>query len=147
LFPNLKDSLNPHPHRVLSPTPTSYLIETDKTIPNISYLQTDECSSYASSYDSRGDHIDGTKSSIINSETNTHTNNRESISSQITLVNENDEKTLYENRLSPISNQDESYLSTTSTSPTDQSTRSKCFVTHFCFCYFLLELKFLTYFT
>lgn len=93
------------------------------TIPSISYLQTEEYGSYASSYDSRGDTFDHTKQTklTLGQSTNSENNNRHSISSQITLIDEQD-NSLYSNHLSSNINNDDTILSITSTSPTEQST-------------------------
>lgn len=90
------------------------------SVPSISYLQTEDYSSYPSSYDSRADISDQTKQTIEQS-TNIENNPRHSISSQITLIDEQD-NSLYNNHVSPIVNNDETILSVTSTSPTEQST-------------------------
>jgi hypothetical protein len=92
-----------------------------ENIPSISYFQTEEYGSYGSSYDSRGDIFDQTKQqpaklTLGQSETNP----RLSVSSQITIIDEPDNN-LFNNRLSPIMNNDDTILSTNSTSPTDQS--------------------------
>ena len=93
-----------------------------ENVPNISYFPSDECGSYGSSYDSRGDMFDQTKQTklTLGQPTNLENNHRQSISSQITLIDERDNN-LYSNRLSPVINNDDTILSTNSTSPMDQS--------------------------
>jgi hypothetical protein len=126
LFSFPKDSTDLNRLRVVSPIPFYDDIRTkqQENIPNISYFQSDEYISYPSSYDSRGDISDQNKQTkltlgqSINIENN-H-NNRQSISSQITLIDEQD-NSLYNNCLSPIINNDDTILSITSTSPTDRS--------------------------
>jgi hypothetical protein len=99
-------------------------INEQDNIPSISYFPSDEYSSYGSSYDSRGDMYDQNgiiyrqKQQKLSSEQSE--SNRQSISSQTTLIDEQDNH-LFHNRLSPITTNDETILSITSTSPTDQS--------------------------
>ncbi len=90
-----------------------------ENIPSISYFQSEECGSYASSYDSRADIFDQTKQTklTLGESTNLEPNNRLSISSQITLTDEQD-NSLYSNHSSPIINNDETSIN--STSPMDQ---------------------------
>jgi len=117
LFSFPKDSTNSNHLRVVSPPPIPFYDELrtkqQETIPNISYFQSDEYISYPSSYDSRGDLSDQNKQTNIE-------NNRQSISSQITLIDEQD-NSLYNNGLSPIKDNDDTILSITSTSPTNRS--------------------------
>jgi hypothetical protein len=121
-----KDSIDLNCSRVVSPPPIPFYddIKTKQqdTIPSISYLQTEEYGSYSSSYDSRGDTFDQNKQTklTLGQSTNIENNNRESISSQMTLTDEQD-NSLYSNHLSPITNNDDAILSITSTSPTEQS--------------------------
>jgi len=130
LFSFPKDSSNLNRSCIISPLPPSSSIPFDdeikikeqEIIPSISYFQSDEYGSYASSYDSRGDMFDQNKQPklTLGQSINSENNNRQSISSQITLIDEKDDN-LYNNRLSPIINNDDTILSITSTSPTDQS--------------------------
>jgi hypothetical protein len=121
-----KDSTTLNGSSVISPSPIPFYdemkIKQQGTIPSISYTQSDECSSYSSSYDSRGDLFDQNKQIKLTLEqsTNSENNNRQSISSQITLIDEQDNNS-YHHRLSPIINNDDTILSINSTSPIDQS--------------------------
>lgn len=127
IFSIPKESTSLNRSCVVSPPPPSSSPSFDEipskqqeAIPSISYIQTEECGSYASSYDSRGDTFDQNKQpKIILEQSLNSDNNRQSISSQITLVDEHD--SLYEHQLSSIPNTDETILSTTSTSPMDRS--------------------------
>jgi hypothetical protein len=116
-----KDSTNFNHLRVRSPLPIP-IHDENKTIPSISYYQSDECGSYGSSYDSRGDIVDQNKQPKLTLGQSTHLeiNPRQSISSEITLIDEQDSN-LYNNNLSPIINNDEATLSINSTSPMDRS--------------------------
>lgn len=102
----------------------------------MSYSQTEDYSSYPSSYDSRGgETIEARKEPklTLGKATNSE-QNRHSISSQITLIDEQDQS-LYDHHLPTIGNNDETSLSIASTSPRDRSatmstvdysTRRKC---------------------
>jgi hypothetical protein len=127
IFSLPKDSTNLNRFRVTSPPPIPTYDELKSTqeenIPSISYFQTEECGSYGSSYDSRADIFDQNKQPTkltLGQSTHSESNNRQSISSQITLIDEQDNN-LFSNRLSPINTNDETILSINSTSPTDQS--------------------------
>ncbi|CAF0939960.1 unnamed protein product [Rotaria sordida] len=130
IFSIPKDSINLNRSRVASPSPMSIYddnpFQRQNNIPNISYIQSDEYGSYGSSYDSRADIFDQNKQTKLtlgqstNFENNTINNNRQSISSEITLIDEQDND-LYRNRLSTLINNDETILSNNSTSPMDQS--------------------------
>ncbi|CAF1321605.1 unnamed protein product [Adineta steineri] len=118
LFLVSKDSIPFNRLRVTSPPPM-LIHDENKTIPSISYFQSDECGSYGSSYDSRGDICEQNKQTklTLGQSTRPFSNNRQSISSEITLIDEKDNK----NVLSSTANNDESIISTNSTSPMDQS--------------------------
>lgn len=128
LFPILKDATQQNRSCADSPIPSenSFLddlaIKQDESIPSISYSQTEEYSSYPSSYDSRGgDATVGTKQTKLTmGQSSNAEQNRHSISSQITLIDEQDQS-LYDHHLPSISNNDETSLSLASTSPRDRS--------------------------
>ncbi|UJR31583.1 hypothetical protein I4U23_019070 [Adineta vaga] len=120
IFSLPKDSLNLNRLRVTSPPPPSIpMHDENKNIPSISYFQSDECGSYGSSYDSRGDICDQNKQTrlTLGQATNLRTN-RQSISSEITLIDEKDQNN---QSSSSVINNEETALSTNSTSPMDQS--------------------------
>ncbi|CAF0774810.1 unnamed protein product [Adineta ricciae] len=112
-----KDSLSSNRLRVTSPPPTP-IHDENKNIPSISYFQSDECGSYGSSYDSRGDILDQSKQMklTLGQSTSSQTH-RQSISSDVTLIDEKN----HNNRSSPSFTNEETTLSTSSTSPMDQS--------------------------
>jgi hypothetical protein len=129
IFSIPKDSTDLNRSCIVSPPPpsSSNLFFDDiqnkqqEIIPSISYCQTEEYGSYSSSYDSRADIVDQNKQPKLTlGQSANSDNNRESISSQITLINEQD-NSLYDHRLSPILNNDETILSMASTSPIDRS--------------------------
>ena len=140
IFPIPKESTNHNRSYVATPpTPNSNsdLVEIrnkpPEIIPTVSYIQTEEYGSYASSYDSRGDIFDQNKQQKLTQDQSSNSDNtRQSISSQMTLTDERD--SLYDHN-------DETVLSTTSTSPMERSTtistidypttKSKNFVSYF----------------
>ena len=118
--------------QVTSPVPTAAVLNDFNTseagsVPSVSYFQPDTYGSYGSSNDSRGDLSDASALLYRNRQPKVPLNqppepedNRHSKSSQITLINE-DDGPLYHHRLSPVVNHEDTILSTTSTSPMDQS--------------------------
>lgn len=139
LLPIQKNPIELNRSCVDSPIPTenSFLddlsIKQEESIPSMSYSQTEDYGSYPSSYDSRGgENIETRKQPKLTlGKANNSEQNRHSISSQITLVDEQDQS-LYDHHLPTIGNNDETSLSIASTSPRDRSTtidystRSKC---------------------
>ncbi|CAF2050805.1 unnamed protein product [Rotaria magnacalcarata] len=128
IFSIPKDSISANRSRVASPSPLDQSIYDENVaqpqynIPNISYFQSDEYDSYGSSYGSRGDIFDQNKQTKITlgKATDSKSPNRQSISSEITIIDE-PTNALYTNRLSTIMNNDETVLSVGSTSPMDRS--------------------------
>ncbi|CAF2923713.1 unnamed protein product [Rotaria sp. Silwood2] len=133
IFSIPKYSINSNHSRVASPSPTSICDESQlkrqTNIPSISYFQSDEYGSYGSSYDSRVDIFDqnkptkltlGQSTNFEHNNNNNNNDNRQSMSSEITLIDEQNNN-LYKNRLSTLINNDETILSMNSTSPMDQS--------------------------
>jgi hypothetical protein len=124
IFPIPKESTSLNRSYVVSPPttppPNSDLVEIPKKqpeiIPSISYIQTEEYGSYASSYDSRGDLFDQNKQQKLTQDPSSNSDNRQSITSQMTLTDERE--SLYDNS---ILTNDETVLSTTSTSPMERS--------------------------
>lgn len=112
--------------RVASPPPLAMNDENNSirqaNIPSISYVQSEECGSYGSSYDSRADMYDQNKQTklTLGQSTNLDNDSRQLMSSQITLIDEQNNN-LYSSQLSSIVNNGETLLSVNSTSPTDQS--------------------------
>lgn len=112
-----KDAANFNRARVTSPPPTP-LHADSKTIPTISYFQTDECGSYGSSYGSRGDVYEQNKETKLTlGHPTAFSANRLSVSSEVTIIDDKDDI----QRSSPIPPHDESALSTSSVSPMEQS--------------------------
>ena len=113
--------------RVISALPTSIVDGSvdnqPNSIPSISYLQSDDCGSYGSSYDSRGDLAEHTASQARPKPSRLPTapaaeTNRQSISSQITLIDEDD---LFPDPLSTLHHPDDGPFSISSSSPMEQS--------------------------
>ena len=121
-----KDSIGLNRLHVTSPLPISMCSENQikavVNIPNISYFQSDEDGSYGSSYDSRVDLIDPNKRTKLSPEklTDPENDNHQSISSQITLIdtqnNDSDD-----HHVSSMINHDEKIPSIKIISPMKQS--------------------------
>ena len=122
VFSSPNDSSQASRSRVVSTLPTPIADGNQlNPIPSISYLQPDDCGSYGSSYDSRGDlaeHAPSQKPSRLPTASAAESN-RQSISSQITLIDEDD---LFPDPLSTLNNPDDGGLfSISSSSPMEQS--------------------------
>jgi hypothetical protein len=136
IFPIPKDNpyfVQNNRSQVTSPVPSAAVLNDFNTseagsVPSVSYFQPDTYGSYGSSYDSRGDLFDASALLYRNKQPKFTLNqptepedNRHSRSSQITLTNEQDGPFYHHRRLSPVVNHEDTILSTTSTSPMEQS--------------------------